>query len=236
MLIMKYKNVDCISVGKRIQEHRENLHLLNALGKPMKPTQENLLVYMRERNLHTFGRNTLSNLENGKPEAFAAVTLAQWIDLCTVFGCSIGHLLGEYNCHDFDTQFIQNKTGLSECAINALQKYDKNVVDFISFLLESSAFVAAGLKASQCVDTKLTIKHYQADILPNLSIPTEIEKRAIKEWDISEQYLDIEQKRTKVMDEIKRLDTEYTALLWRCNQDFGVSIETFIDKEVKKYG
>lgn len=236
MFITRYKSIDYIFVGKRIQEHRENLHLLDAVGNPMKPTQENLLAYMRERNLHTFGRNTLSNLENGKPEAFAAVTLAQWIDLCTVFGCSVGHLLGEYDCHDFDTQFIQNEIGLSEGAINALQKCDKNVVDFISFLLESGTIVPAGLKVSQCIDTKLTIKHYQTDVLPKLSIPAELEKKAITEWNISDKYLEIEQKRTKVMDELKRLDTEYTALLWRCNQGMDTAIEAFIDKEVEKYG
>lgn len=170
-------------------------------------------------------------------ESGANPTDIEWIPaICGSLGCDAGYLFGEYECRDYDTQFIQNETGLSEDAISALRKYDENTLDFISFLLASGAIVPLGLKASQCVDTKLKIRHYHIEVLPQFDISDELEQKAIKEWNISEQYLDIEQKRTKVMDEIKRLDTEYTALLWRCNQDFGVSVETFIDEEVKKYG
>lgn len=158
----------------------------------------------------------------------------EWIPaICEVLSCDIGYLFGEYKEKTQANHDICKVTGLSESAINTLRKCDENVVKFISYLLESASVIPVGLKVSQCIDTKLEIKHYQTDVFPKLSIPAELVEKAIKEWDFSDEYIEIQEKRTKVLDELKRLDTEYTALLWRCNQGMSTAIEAFIDKEVK---
>lgn len=214
------------SIGERIK----------TLRKAHKYTQTDLawklseIIYTDKE--HPIGQTTIASWEKGD----TLPPLGRLIALSIIFNCDVSYLLCDYDIENQNIEYIKKTTGLSESAINALQKCDKNVVDFISFLLESGTIVPTGLKVSQCIDTKLAIKHYQADVLPKLSIPAKLEKKAINEWDFSDKYLDIEEKRTKVMDELKRLDTEYTALLWRCNQGIGAAIDTFIDKEVEKYG
>lgn len=122
----KYKTIDCIGLGERVRAHRKKLHLQNEIGKPIKPTQENLLDYMRQKGLPTFGRNTLSDLENGNEGALGAISLDQMLALCSVFNCSVGHLLGEYDCKNYDLQFIKNELGLSEESIETIKAMDGN--------------------------------------------------------------------------------------------------------------
>ncbi len=143
---MEYKKPDYDKIGERIRQYRLNCSISDEFGNPQKSTQENLLEYMRRKGLPVFGRNTLSKLEGGREEAFSAVTMTQWNALCSVFGCSIGHLLGEYDCHNFDIQFIQNETGLSEKAVDTILTLQRNNqmdwgLDTLNVLLEDSDFV-----------------------------------------------------------------------------------------------
>lgn len=224
-------------VGSRIKEARDAKSLSRiALAKKMcsspKASKE---VSMSKYVLEELEKRLEARIRQW--ESGANPVDIEWIPaICEVLSCDIGYLFGEYKEKTHANHDICEVTGLSESAINTLRKSDENVVKFISYLLESGFVIPVGLKVSQCIDTKLTINHYQTDVLPKFSIPAELEKKAINEWDLSNKYLDIEEKRTKVMDELKRLDTEYTALLWRCNQGMNTAIEAFIDKEVEKYG
>ena len=143
VITLEYKNLDYKKIGERIRDYRKSLKLVNEVGKPMKATQENLLAYMRSKELPTFGRNTLSDLENGEEKAYSAVSLEQWSALCSVFGCSIGHLLGEYEAHDYNIQFIKDETGLTEKAIHAIMLLRRNNqvdwgLDTLNYFLEHS--------------------------------------------------------------------------------------------------
>lgn len=106
----KYNIFDYAAIGNRIRDNRKRLKL----------SQEKLLEVLEDKP--HFGRNTLSDLENGKPEAFAAVNLAQLSALCELFGCSIGYLLGEYDNKSADSQLVHDFTGLSEPAIDYLHE------------------------------------------------------------------------------------------------------------------
>ena len=106
----EYKSLNYIEIGERIRTYRKRKNL----------SQEKLLANLAEKKLPHFGRNTLSALENGNEEKINAVTLPQWDALCSVFGCSIGSLLGEYECETYDNQFIKDKTRLSETSIKNL--------------------------------------------------------------------------------------------------------------------
>lgn len=107
-----YKVLNYKRIGQRIKEAREGLGL----------SQEKLLGVLQDEQKPHFGRNTLSDLENGKEEAFSAVKLSQWEALCEKFNCSIGYLLGEYDSRSYDLQYIYDLTGLSEKAVDKLLK------------------------------------------------------------------------------------------------------------------
>ncbi len=225
----KYISRDYQAIGNRIMSYRKRITVMSSHGKRKAASQSDLIALLRERNLSTIGRNTLSDLENGIEEAFIGMSLAQWDALCTIFDCSIGHLLGEYECHNYDTQFIHEQTCLSEKAIMNLCHYDDSVVTFISYLLESGLINPIGLKASICIDKLLMIQHYTKNVLPTLNV------NAKESLHLSEEG-DILANRSKVIDEIARLQEVHDATLWRCNKYAGSAIDTFISEEMKKYG
>lgn len=91
-----------------------------------KVSQEILLKYMRQRNLPTFGRNTLSALENGDETAFLSINFNQWYALCDVFNCDLGYLFGTIPEKTYLHRHIRQKTGLSEKNIVRLEKWKKD--------------------------------------------------------------------------------------------------------------
>lgn len=127
---MEYNGFDYVAIGDRIRNNRKKLKL----------SQEKLLEVLE--NKPHFGRNTLSDLENGKPEAFAAVNLAQLNALCELFGCSIGHLLGEYDNKSADSQLVHDFTGLSENAIDYLHDKSRSpkYLEVLNILLNPGNF------------------------------------------------------------------------------------------------
>lgn len=104
-------------------------------------SQEKLLESLQDSNLPHFGRNTLSRLENGDPSAFNAVSMGQWIALCDVFGCSVGHLLGEYDSTTYDLEFIRQKTNLTEKAVTILTDLQYNGIRGFYFPFVISALL-----------------------------------------------------------------------------------------------
>lgn len=103
----------CQSIGYKIKE----------LRKRKKLTQEKLceLIGTEEEDV-TFGRTRLSQIENGQEQAINAMSISRLSAMCSVLGCSIGYILGEYECKTYDVQFIHDQTGLRERAINILMK------------------------------------------------------------------------------------------------------------------
>lgn len=126
----EYNNFNYVAIGDRIRNNRRKLKL----------SQEKLLEVLE--NKPHFGRNTLSDLENGKPEAFAAVSLAQLNALCELFGCSIGHLLGEYDNKSADSKLVHDFTGLSESAIDYLHEKSQSpkYLEVLNILLKPGNF------------------------------------------------------------------------------------------------
>lgn len=126
----EYNNFNYVAIGDRIRDNRRRLKL----------SQEKLLEVLE--NKPHFGRNTLSDLENGKPEAFAAVSLAQLNALCELFECSIGHLLGEYDNKSADSKLVHDFTGLSESAIDYLHEKSQSpkYLEVLNILLKPGNF------------------------------------------------------------------------------------------------
>ncbi len=139
---MKYKTRNYNEIGDRIAKYRKSILVKSSHGKQKPASQTDLLGILKDKGLASIGRNTLSDLENGVESAFNGMTLKQWDSLCSVFECSLGHLMGEYECHDYDTQYIKSQIGLSESAINilrdfALKNRGMSFSDIISLLLEN---------------------------------------------------------------------------------------------------
>lgn len=112
-------------------------------GKTM--SQDDLLRYMRQNNMDCFGRNKLSQLENGDPEAFDSVSLGQWNSLCEMFNVDFDYLTGKIDCKTHDLQFIHDYTGLSEESIKDLHLWKNEKVRSDN-----------PLKKSQIIDMVLT--------------------------------------------------------------------------------
>lgn len=135
----EYNSFNYVAIGNRIRDNRRRLKL----------SQEKLLEVLE--NKPHFGRNTLSDLENGKPEAFAAVNLSQLDALCELFGCSIGHLLGEYDNKSADSKLVHDFTGLSESAIDYLHEKSRSpkYLEVLNILLKPGNFDNALLHISK---------------------------------------------------------------------------------------
>ncbi len=97
-------------IGERIRKERKKKGF----------SQEDLLNYIKDNGKPCFGRNTLSELENGDAAAFNAIKITHLVSLCEIFNCSISYLLGEYTYRNYDNKFICEQTGLEESALNAL--------------------------------------------------------------------------------------------------------------------
>lgn len=102
-----------IEIGDRIREERKKLNM----------SQDDLLNTIREKEKPCFGRNKLSEIENGYLDAFKGISVAELIALCEEFNCSISHLLGEYNYRNYDNKFICEQTGLSEESVEKLEHW-----------------------------------------------------------------------------------------------------------------
>jgi DNA-binding Xre family transcriptional regulator len=81
-------------------------------------------------------RQTISKLENGKS---VETTLNTLLNLCSVFDCELGYLLGEYDCKTRTATDIQKETGLSEKSIDILKGNleHKQIATFLSDLIEN---------------------------------------------------------------------------------------------------
>ena len=176
---------------------------------------------------------TIKNYENPNHEGSPKLSIV--CNLCEILDCDLDYLLGKIDVPRHETADVMAVTGLSAGAVENMKKYDERVVTYISFLLETGLINRTGLKAAQCIDTRLEISHYERDVLPSLTIPPEDEKRAWRECKFSDSYLDMASKRTKVLDEIQRLKEVYDARLWRCCKDADEAVVDFIDKEVDKW-
>jgi len=63
---------------------------------------------------------TIKNYENANHPGSPNLDIV--INLCEILGCDIDYLVGKIECKEHDTQFIQNRTGLSENAIDSLMQ------------------------------------------------------------------------------------------------------------------
>lgn len=84
--------------------------------------------YTQESFAEAFGVSvdTVKNWEQGR----TAPSIDILIELCDFFECDMDYLFGTLDCKTHDMQFIHNKTGLSEEAINELM-YIKTLNDIV---------------------------------------------------------------------------------------------------------
>lgn len=126
---MKY---NFLEIGKRIRDERKKV-----------ANQETFIDMLAEYGVH-IGRNTLSDIENGKcADCLRVDFLAA---CCDIFSCDMGFLLCDpnYTCRKRDASEIEAMTGLSENAIRTLREYripgliehDNTIGGIVSFLLD----------------------------------------------------------------------------------------------------
>lgn len=188
-------------------------------------------------------QSAVSGWENGA----TLPPLDRLVALASIFDCDIGYLLGDYDEPTRNATDIAHKMGLSPLAAENLDKikncsggddYWAIIIDYLSFLLEHSntVLVPVAIGISKCINAKLEEAHYKKEVLPQLTIPADVEKKAINDFIFSDEYTDIEEKRTKVLDRIKQLTDIYVSNLYHCKENVSSAIEKFIIKETDKYG
>lgn len=217
-------------IGKRIRDER----------KKQGWTQNDLLLKIY---LSASSHKSLRSWEKGErlPDLDSLARMAE------AFQCDIGYLLGDYDERTRNAADIAHKMGISALAAENMDKI-KNcsggddfwaiIIDYLSFLLEHSNTVLVPLATgvSKCIDAKLEEAHYMKEVLPQLTIPADAEKKTLNDFSFSDEYIDIEEKRTKVLDRIKQLTDIYVSNLYHCKENVSSAIEKFIVKETEKYG
>ncbi len=106
---------------------KEKIFPLNTFGGRMQDLRKNRLrisrpefydlIYPDVSTANESKSRTVKNWESG----YCEPDLKTIIKICTVLKCSSDYLFGMNNCTNKDTQFIHDKTGLSEYSINGLQ-------------------------------------------------------------------------------------------------------------------
>lgn len=125
---------------------KEKIFPLNTFGGRMQDLRKNRLNISRPEfydlifpngNVATESKSrTIKNWESGDCEP----DIKTIEKICTVLKCSSDYLLGLDNCTTKDTQFIHDKTGLSEKAINVLhelkdREYTRRWISSLEILL-----------------------------------------------------------------------------------------------------
>ncbi|CVI69062.1 hypothetical protein BN3660_01432 [Eubacteriaceae bacterium CHKCI004] len=129
MLIMKY---NLKKIGKRLQTERKLAGF---------KSHDSLSEYIRQHNYRGFTRQTIAKWEHG----LELPPLDVLCTLCVPFNCEIGYLLCEYDCKTRENTDINQVTGLSEDAINALHhlttfKQGEVRLAIINYLLNNTDF------------------------------------------------------------------------------------------------
>lgn len=134
ILYMKY---DAQKIGNRIREMRKHAGYKSqaAFGDALKPDDPERAI----------DRKTIARWEDGE----RLPDLDTMLQMCDLFNCDLDYLLGTLEAKTHDIQFIMNKTGLSEHAVNVLIDYrdfenewgdgddvTAAVPNFISFIVE----------------------------------------------------------------------------------------------------
>ena len=117
----------CENMGKLIKEARQAMKKDNPSGKyGQKEISELLGISLR----------AYMDIESGKTKN---IKISQLFELCEIFDCDLGYLIGEHAEKKRTATDINETTGLSEKAINNLMKYNENVYneDFFSYDRES---------------------------------------------------------------------------------------------------
>lgn len=127
MLFMEY---NLIKIGKRLKEERKQAGF---------KSHDALSDYIRENNYRCFKRQTIAKWERGEELPPLDVLCA----LCVPFNCEVGYLLCEYDCKKRRNADIQEETGLTEDAINALRfmkEWDNEQLEITNLILWDSCF------------------------------------------------------------------------------------------------
>jgi len=136
------------------------------------------------------------------------------------FNVSADYLIGlsEVQTVDVNIQAVCKISGLSEKAINALNRADSDELDFISFLIE---------------------RHISSDV-SSMAYGCAIDKRMIKALDEKYQTVGLDADTVRKMiigsddvckafNEVKRLQERVDTRLWRCHKTLESAVELFVD-------
>lgn len=119
-------------IGRRIAALRKS-------WKPRKLSQTDLIKLLEGKYSIPIGRNTLSDLENGRPVSLKIDFL---FALCDIFGCELGYILGEYDLPTGRETDIVKETGLSPDSVQKLllfnQCHDGLIIKTIDMLLSTT--------------------------------------------------------------------------------------------------
>lgn len=151
---MDYDNVDMKELGKRIQAIRKEKY------KSAEKFCENELD---ENGNPLFTLSSVKKWESGHAE----ITLSNLLKFCNVFGCEIDYVLGKQKLKTKVATDIQQETGLSAEAVNALiENRSKAHADFIDRYIVKGGEISEAIERLREMQRSGNgnIKHYEFDV------------------------------------------------------------------------
>lgn len=150
--------------GARLKQERKSMDLsMDELGEKLNIT-----------------RQTLSNWEKGE----SSPTVGDLLNMCEIFHCDFGYLVGEYDCRTRESTDIQKLTGLSEDAIKEIiswfHLYGSESTDLLSNLMVSDEFqdaLMSALCAMECSKAHDVVPFLASDF----TLPPKLRRRKNKD-------------------------------------------------------
>ena len=142
-------------IGERIKKERKRLGIRSQLD---------LMELLRDRGCPV-GRNSVSGLETGKAETYQHINLGLLSNLCDLYGCDLGYLLGLYPQHSREASVACEITGLSEQAvenIRSIKDWNNREMEAFSMFCASDPFFDFVNALSNCYSVAQRIADLRA--------------------------------------------------------------------------
>lgn len=200
---------------------KEKIFPLNTFGGRMQDLRKNRLNISRPEfydlifpngNVATESKSrTVKNWESGDCEP----DIKTIKKICIVLKCSSDYLLGLDNCTTKDTQFIHDKTGLSEKAIGRITSKNGNTPkqDFLNSFILSEEYIEIEHSMSWIENNCHNIKVYHP-VFENIKI-------AIEESENQEEFYRLDDKLQEYANHLEHNGSQIQFLMYQCNLSFG---------------
>lgn len=211
---------------------KEKVFPLNTFGGRIQDLRKNKLeisrpefydlIYPNGNVANESKSRTVKNWESGECEP----DLETIKKLCIALKCSSDYLLGLDNCTTKDTQFIHDKTGLSEKAIGRITSKNGSTPkqDFLNSFILSEEYIEIEHSMSWIKNNCHNIKVYHP-VFENIKV-------AIEKAEDQEEFYRLDDKLQEYANHLEHNGSQIQFLMYQCNLSFG----NFLNNIRKSWG